>query len=589
MPNQGQIKNKKLALVVDDSVMQCKMLSILLEEENYRVISANDGASGVKMYIKYQPDLILMDINMPIMNGYEAARNIKSLTTGDTLAPLIFITSMDTDQAFIDSIDAGGDGILTRPFSPEVFKAKIKSIQRISDLYGQVKSLQQEQQQDAELAEQLMSGVIEARNFAVDHISIVKRAATLFSGDIQLTALCPNGDIHVLLGDFTGHGLRSSIGAIPLSETFRSMTKKGFSLFEIIKKVNSQLYDLLPHDLFLAAAFVKISEYDKSAAVFNAGLPDVYFLNAQGKIKFKLSSIHPPIGILPNLLPDTKITIRDIELDDKLILISDGIIEARNLDDEMYEYERLEKCISFAGNSNSVAKKLINDVNAFCQGRPQEDDLSIIAIPCSGWIMAKSNNTNTENIYLEELDQETNFNSSLNSEQDLLLWHSRLTLNGRKLAEVNPIPIAMNQIQEIEGSAEHWNNVYTILTELFVNAFDHGVLDLGSHIKSSAEGFTKYFTERQKRIDLLAEGSVDIKIFNYQVDNGIKLVIRIKDSGKGFNVKKVMTDSDGTNFIQLSGRGIKLVKQLATTLEYFENGTLVEASYVLQHANKHEK
>ena len=125
MSDPPEKRNAKLALVVDDSAMQCKVLSVLLKEEGYRVFSANDVARGVAMYIKYKPDLVLMDINMPIMNGYEAARKIKSLSTGNSLFPLIFITSMDTDQAFIESIDAGGDGILVRPFSPAVFKAKI--------------------------------------------------------------------------------------------------------------------------------------------------------------------------------------------------------------------------------------------------------------------------------------------------------------------------------------------------------------------------------------------------------------------------------------------------------------------------------
>ena len=260
-------ENGKLALVVDDSVMQCKVLSVLLEEEGYRVVTANDGARGVAMYVAYSPDLVLMDINMPVMDGYEAARKIKGLSASN-LCPLIFITSMDTDQAFIEAINAGGDGILVRPFSPEVFKAKIKSIQRISDLYAQVKKLQMEQQKDAELAEQLMSGVIEARNYALDKIGILKKAADLFSGDIQLTAACPNGDVNVLLGDFTGHGLRSSIGAIPLAETFRVMTKKGFALNEIIQQINRQLYDLLPPDLFLAASFVTVSCHDESIYVF---------------------------------------------------------------------------------------------------------------------------------------------------------------------------------------------------------------------------------------------------------------------------------------------------------------------------------
>jgi len=64
--------NFKLALVVDDSPMQCRVLGVLLKEEGYRVFTANDGERGVAMYIKYKPDLVLMDINMPVMDGYEA-------------------------------------------------------------------------------------------------------------------------------------------------------------------------------------------------------------------------------------------------------------------------------------------------------------------------------------------------------------------------------------------------------------------------------------------------------------------------------------------------------------------------------------
>ena len=374
----------KLAMVVDDSPVQRKVLSKLLEEEGYRVCTAVDGANAVYVYQREKPDLVLMDINMPVMNGYQAATRIKALSE-NSLCPMVFITSMNTDQSFIDAIDAGGDGILVRPFSPEVFKAKIKSIQRLSDMFMQLKYLQQEQQKDAELAEQLMSGVIEARNYALERIGILKKPAELFSGDIQLTSLSPNGNINVLLGDFTGHGLRSSIGAIPLAETFRTMTKKGFSLIEIVQQVNRQLTDLLPSDLFLAAAFVSVSSHDNSAYIFNAGLPDCYLFDSQGNVKKKIVSKHPPIGVLPSLLPDTSVDVINVSHNDHLILLSDGIVEARNNQGDMFEFERFEKAAKQGILNNDVCKEVLNSVNEFCSGMAQEDDISLVSIPCGGW------------------------------------------------------------------------------------------------------------------------------------------------------------------------------------------------------------
>jgi DNA-binding response OmpR family regulator len=571
----------KLALIVDDSPLQCQMLSLLLEQEGYQVITANDGQQGVTQYIEHHPDLVLMDINMPIMNGFEATRQIKQLSKR-TLAPLIFITSLDTDESYVEAIEAGGDGILVRPFSPEVFKAKIKSIQRLSDLYHQVKTLQQDQQKDTELAEQLFSEVIESKNFATDKIQILKQSADIFCGDIQLSVQCPNGNVHVLLGDFTGHGLRASIGAIPLAETFRTMSKKGFDLFDIIKQINILLYDLLPSDVFLAACFVSVASHDKSAFFFNAGLPDAFVVNHVGTIKAAIASCHPPIGVLQNILPDNNMRLVGIDSTDHIILHSDGVTEAKNEAGEYFGEQRLQSAIASGSKRQNIINEIMHAIAMFCQDCKQVDDISVIDIPCD-WVPLKAS------LPYEKIDYKEHYSAALAEPivDKKPVWRWRIELSAERLLQHNPIPLAMNQVQEIEGAGEHWQNLYTILTELFVNALDHGVLKLDSNIKNTPKGFIKYFTEREARLANLTSGFVNIQLSYYALENGGQVYISVKDSGEGFDSYKFFKEGINAKVEnnQFSGRGIKLIDKLCDTIEYSEGGTLVEASYVWEAAH----
>ena len=563
----------KLALVVDDSNVQCEILSAFLDSEGYDVVIAGNGALAVEMCVEYKPDLILMNINMPVMDGFEACRIIKKYQS-DNVSPVVFITADTSDQAFIDSVEAGGDGILVWPFSYDVFKAKIKSTQRTSDLYHKIKLLQEEQQKDAEIAENLMTGVIESKNFGTDKICMVKQAADVFSGDIHLTAQAPNGDINILLGDFTGHGLRSTIGAVPLSETFRVMTSKGFSLFEIISQVNRQLNSLLPRDLFLAATLVTISNHEKTAYIFNAGLPNTYIFDENAQIKHKISSCHPPLGILPELLPNSKLTITAIKEKDRIVLISDGIIEAKNSAGEMYDYSRFESAAATGLKAWDLAQMVMKEIKLFCGSVPQSDDISIIDIPCGGWDEANITHRSSNNSIFNAEDERL-------SEQNPA-WVWELRLSAERLRHVNPIPVIMNQVNGIEGASRQWQSLHVILTELFVNALDHGVLGLSSKLKSAEEGFVLYFNEREKRLRNLKTGFVDISLKYFTSAVGGKMVINVKDSGEGFDFLSV-TDSILLNNAKkrdYNGRGLQLVTQLCDAVEFEEQGSRVKVIYL---------
>jgi CheY-like chemotaxis protein len=116
--------SKKTILIVDDTEWNRDLLVQLLEEE-YNILQAVDGADGVKMTEENQPDLILMDLGMPVMDGWEATRKIKA---NDALKniPIIAVTSHAMVGDEIDARKAGCDDYLPKPIDDELLIQKIK-------------------------------------------------------------------------------------------------------------------------------------------------------------------------------------------------------------------------------------------------------------------------------------------------------------------------------------------------------------------------------------------------------------------------------------------------------------------------------
>ena len=132
--------------------------------------------------------------------------------------------------------------------------------------------------------------------------------------------------------------------------------------------------------------------------------------------------------------------------------------------------------------------------------------------------------------------------------------------------------------QSMEGIEEERQSLFTVLTELYVNALDHGVLGLDSALKSDPTGFAEYFQEREQRLDNLQSGQVSFYLNVEQNEGSRSMKIRIEDSGKGFDYQNqpIMMAQENTD---LAGRGIMLIKNLCESLTYLEGGNVVEAIY----------
>ncbi len=130
-------------LIVDDSPTIRAALTSLLERMGHTVIEAEDGEKGLQLYKSERPGLVLIDVVMPVMDGYEAARHMRG-SSPDEWTPIIFLSSKEADQDLDRAIEAGGDDYLVKPVSFVVLNAKIRAMHRIETMRGRLLEMSRE-------------------------------------------------------------------------------------------------------------------------------------------------------------------------------------------------------------------------------------------------------------------------------------------------------------------------------------------------------------------------------------------------------------------------------------------------------------
>jgi PAS domain S-box-containing protein len=143
-------------LVVDDTATNRLMLQVFLRKLGVDVVVAEDGEKAVAAYQAEAPDIVIMDVMMPVMDGYEATRRIKALS-GERWTPVIFLSALDSEESLVAGLDAGGDDYLSKPVNFIVLDAKLRSTRRALALQ---RSLEDERARIAAITDNLVDGVI---------------------------------------------------------------------------------------------------------------------------------------------------------------------------------------------------------------------------------------------------------------------------------------------------------------------------------------------------------------------------------------------------------------------------------------------
>lgn len=117
----------ELILLVDDEPSICELLRMYLAREGFLVDIANDGEAALELFAKNQPSLVILDLMLPKLDGYELCRRIR---TQQSTAAIIMLTARDEDIDKIIGLELGADDYLTKPFNPRELVARVKAILR---------------------------------------------------------------------------------------------------------------------------------------------------------------------------------------------------------------------------------------------------------------------------------------------------------------------------------------------------------------------------------------------------------------------------------------------------------------------------
>jgi len=546
-------------LVVSDSSETITSIDDNLSDLGFDILVASDGERALSLFASRNIDFVLIDLDFVDMPGDRLVYSLR-IRSGDNFIPIVILASIDEEELLSDCVSAGCDDFLFKPFTPIALKARISSLEQVRELKQLYKNSVNEQL----VAKQILAFALSERNIQFEEIKLLSRSKAVFSGDLFLTARHPQGELHVLLADFTGHGLSAAIGALPVADIFSVMTEKGFKLEEILENINSKLHTLLPVSMFMACSVLKIDSDLKHARVWNGGMPDIYLRdNASGNIKKKIKSTHIPLGIKETTRDIYKLETIDLCSDDQFILYTDGLTDAENANGDMFGYQHLEQCLESNRSKESIFSHIVDAFNNHCGAINPADDVTLACIPCNSNLTQVNDDDITSNVQIAS------------NCDDGWCWY--MELSGSSLRNVNPVPIVMSEVGKISDQSVCKEKLSSILTVLYENAIEHGLLVPSNSHMVHADVCREWENEHEEIKDN-SESYLRIGLRKVKHKGESALLVSVEDSGKGFDHKGLMNKLvNHSGNLKVTSEGIPLVYKLTDSLNYHGRGNHVEA------------
>ena len=374
---------QKLILIVDDTPLNIGVISGALKDSYKTKIATNGEKALVLASAEEKPDLILLDVMMPGMDGYEVCSRLKADPATNEI-PVIFLTGQTSAEDETRGFEVGAVDYVHKPFSPAVVKARVRSHILLREARAQLASQLLALDTELEMARQIQLSILPHSIPKLADLDIAAQylPMTSVAGDFYDFIHIDDKHIGILIADVSGHGLPSALIASMLQVALTGQAAHAPEPGKVLVGLNRAFCGKFTYN-FVTAAYVYVDLENNLMRYAGAGHPPMHqWRNSTGKATQFLEN-----GLVLGIMEEASYEALEFLLEpgDRYVLCTDGILEAANAAGEQFGTDRLMRFIENHKDlaADQFSQTLLNDLSRWSNQtteQGQQDDITLLVI-----------------------------------------------------------------------------------------------------------------------------------------------------------------------------------------------------------------
>ncbi len=371
--------NRETLLLVDDNPTNLQVLRQALQGINCKMLFAKNGERALSIAAEGHPDLILLDIMMPGIDGFEVCRRLKSDAATEDI-PVIFLSALVDTQDKVKGLQLGAVDYVSKPFQPEEVKARVDTHLTIHRLRREVQDQKDQLEHELEVVSEVQRRLLPKQLPEIEGLHLAAHYATsrFAGGDYYDILKLPDNQWGFMVADAEGHSAPAAVLMAMTCSLLHSYSGPPTDPAEVLNYINRTMCKVADPS-FVTALYAVFDADQRTLRFARAGHPPPMLYRREENKSVELAGK----GVFPlGIYPYDQIPVHETRLGsgDRLLLYTDGVTERFDMEGNAYGENRLLGGLAAdtVNNPRLILDGIIEDLQQFAGGRPPDDDQALV-------------------------------------------------------------------------------------------------------------------------------------------------------------------------------------------------------------------